>query len=251
MQVNLRAVAAAALLSSTALTVAAGARAEELTGTMALYGWLPQLDGTTTSRSSGRSVETSISRGDLLKSLDFGMMGAGELNYGRYAFLFDTVYSKLSNGGSVSAVPALSTDVNTKMLLSTFAFGYQAYKENGVVVEPYAGVRYVWMNTDVKVSGGPIGLGADIDVHWWDPLVGVRGRLPLDEKWAANGIAEVGGFGVGSDVTWQLYAGVEYAVSEKFTANAGFRYLAIRYSANKTDIDINQYGPLLGMTYRF
>jgi hypothetical protein len=44
---------------------------------------------------------------------------------------------------------------------------------------------------------------------------------------------------------------VEYAISERVSANAGFRYLSIRYSADQVDVDVNQYGPLLGLVKRF
>ena len=46
-------------------------------------------------------------------------------------------------------------------------------------------------------------------------------------------------------------AGLDYAISEHFSANAGFRYLSIDYEADKADIKMKLYGPLLGVTVRF
>lgn len=240
---------------ATALLLAPGAvRAQELEGVAALYVWLPALDGETTHVTSGRSVETSISRGNLLKAFEFGMMGAAEVHYGRFALLHDTVYTSLNSDGTAGPAQRVSVDVDTKLLLTTTALGYRAYDEAGALVEPFAGVRYVWVDSEAKAQHdvrSNLAVGASLDAHWWDPVIGVRGRLPLSETWTIGGVFDIGGFGAGSDFTWQAFAGVEYAISERTTANLGFRYLSIRYSADRVDVDLRQYGPLLGLAMRF
>lgn len=248
------------LLSAVAASVlalsfgAGGALAEEVGGALALYGWLPSMRGETPFNLNGRTVTTEMSARDMLESLQFGMMAAGEVRYGRVSFMGDLIYASLANDGTIPAAPAWSTDVKTKMLMTTFGVGYAAYAEKGYLVQPYVGLRYVMVDTDVKLKNArlPAGsVGGDVDAHWWDPVVGVRGRVPLNEKWTLGGIAELGGFGAGSDVTWQLYAGAEYAISERFTTNVGYRYLGVRYSVGPADLKLDMYGPLLGMTYRF
>jgi opacity protein-like surface antigen len=145
-------------------------------------------------------------------------------------------------------------DVDVEMILSTTALGYQVYVEDGKMIEPFAGARYVGMKTDITITGGgPIGLSesADVDIDWWDPIIGVRGRMPLTEKLSASGFADIGGFGVGSEFTWEIFGGLDYALTDKFSANAGFRYLSIDYEGSKADLKIDMYGPVLGMTVRF
>jgi opacity protein-like surface antigen len=233
---------------------AGGAQAEELGGTLALYGWLPSMRGETPFNLTGRTVETEMSARDMLESLQFGMMAAGEVHYGRVSFMGDLLYASLANDGTIPAAPAWSTDVKTKMLMTTFGVGYAAYAEGGYLIQPYVGARYVMIDTDVKLKNArlpAVSVDGDVDTHWWDPVVGVRGRVPLNDKWTLGGIAEVGGFGAGSDITWQLYAGVEYAVSEHFNAHLGYRYLGVRYSVGPADLKLDMYGPLLGVSYRF
>ena len=245
----------AAAASVLALTFGAGgAQAEELGGAMAIYGWLPSMRGETPFNLTGRTVTTEMSAGDVLESLQFGMMAAGEVHYGRVSFMGDLIYTSLANDGTIPAAPAWTTDVKTKMLMTTFGVGYAAYAEKGYLVQPYVGLRYVMMDTDVKLKNAnlPAGsVGGDVDAHWWDPVIGVRGPVPMKEKITMGGIPEVGQPGAGSDVTWQLYAGAEYAISERFTTNVGYRYLGIRYSIGPADMKLDMYGPLLGMTYRF
>ena len=94
-------------------------------------------------------------------------------------------------------------------------------------------------------------MDADRDLDWWDPVIGVRGQIPLTRSLTAEGIADIGGFGDGSQFTWEIFAGLGYAISERFSANAGFRYVSIDYDGGNAELDLNMYGPVLGFTVRF
>jgi opacity protein-like surface antigen len=237
-----------------AALVPAAARSNELSGSMTVYGWLPWIDGKVTSDSSGESISTSISAGDVLDSLKFAFMAAGEVHYGRFGFLHDTVYSKLGNDGTLSGPFMADIDVETKALLALNAIGYKAYESEGKLIEPFVGARYVDIETDVNISGGgPMGAeaSASVDENWWEPVIGIRARVPLTERLTAGGFADIGGFGVGSDFTWEIFAGFDYAFSSRISANTGFRYISIDYDADNADVDLDMYGPVLGLTVRF
>lgn len=88
-----------------ALTFGAGAQAQEVGGALALYGWLPSMRGETPFNLAGRTVETEMSANDLLESLQFGMMAAGEIHYGRVSFLGDLIYASLANDGTIPVAP--------------------------------------------------------------------------------------------------------------------------------------------------
>lgn len=245
--------AAAGFVLAAAL-VPAGAGAQELTGSVTLYGWLPWIDGEVTSKSSGVSAKTSISGGDVLDALKFAFMAAGEVHYGRIGFLHDTVYSELGTDGNLSGLFSSDIEVDTKMLLAINALSYRVYAQDGWLLEPFAGARYVDIETDVSIEGGgPLGLAASasVEVDYWEPVIGLRGRMPLTEKLSAGGFVNIGGFGAGSDFTWDVFAGLDYAFSERLSANAGFRYVSIDYDTSSAEIDLDTYGPVLGMTLRF
>ena len=110
-------------------------------------------------------------------------------------------------------------------------------------------------SADVKIKGGgPVGVvvNANSDVDWWDPVIGLRGRMPLTKKLSANGFADIGGFGAGSEFTWEVFGGLDYAFTDTISANAGFRYLSIDYeTSSKADVKMEIYGPVIGMTVRF
>ena len=240
-------VLAAALLPS-------AAPADEWSGSATIYGWLPWMDLEATPDNGSGTTSISLDPGDFLDALEFAFMATGDVHYGRIGLLFDFVYTDLGTSGRLSGPFSSKVDVDVKMLLATTALGYQVYVEDGKLIEPYAGVRYVNIETDITIKGGgPVGLNksADVDVDWWDPVIGVRGRAPLTEKLSAIGFADIGGFGAGSEFTWEVFGGLDYAFSPNFSANAGFRYLSIDYEGSKADIDMDIYGPVLGATLWF
>jgi hypothetical protein len=223
-------------------------------GSATVYGWLPWLEADVTSNEGGVSAATSVSAGDVIDALNFTFMASGDVHYGRVGLLQDFVYADLGNRGTLSGPLQSSVGVDTTMLISTTALGYRAYAEGGWLVEPFAGARYVDIETDVKITGGgPLGLAraASVDLSWWDPVIGVRGRMPITEQLSAGGFVDIGGFGVGSDFSWEIYAGLDYAINEWISTVAGFRYLSIDYQADRAEIDLDTYGPVIGLTLRF
>ena len=230
------------------------ARSQELSGSITPYGWFTWMDLKATPDNGSGSTSMSLDLDDILDALKFTFMVAGDVHYGRIGLLHDFIYTDLGFDGQLSGPFSSKVDVDVTMLMSTTALSYQVYVEDGKLIEPFAGVRYVDMKTDITVKGGgPLGLSksADVDVNWWDPVIGVRGRMPLTEKLSASGFVDIGGFGVGSEFTWEIFGGLDYAFTKRFSANAGFRYMSIDYDASDADVKMEMYGPVLGMTVRF
>lgn len=65
------------------------------------------------------------------------------------------------------------------------------------------------------------------------------------------GNGNIGGFGAGSEPTWDVYGGLQYAISDRTIWNLGFRYIRIDYRASNGDIDMDMYGPVFGITMKF
>ena len=73
------------------------------------------------------------------------------------------------------------------------------------------------------------------------PVIGARVTLPVAERWSAMLYGDVGGFGAGSDLAYQRFAGVNWQFSEHLSAKAGYRYVW----------KMAAYGPYLGVGIRF
>jgi hypothetical protein len=116
---------------------------------------------------------------------------------------------------------------------------------------PLAGARVTYLRVELDLDGGP---SVDESETWVDPLVGLRADLDLTERLALFGEAEVGGFGVGSDLAWnaQLFLTYRTAVFGVATDLAlGYRALQQDYDHGDFKYDVTTYGPIIGAAFHF
>ena len=90
--------------------------------------------------------------------------------------------------------------------------------------------------------------GSDGDT-WVDGIVGAKARVNLDAKWFLNGWGMIGGGG--SNVTWDVLAGIGYQWNDRISTTLGYRALGVDYENDGFVYDVVQHGPVLGMVFRF
>jgi opacity protein-like surface antigen len=49
----------------------------------------------------------------------------------------------------------------------------------------------------------------------------------------------------------QVQGTLDFAFTEKVSGRLGYRYMSIDYQGSDLDLDIDLFGPLLGVTYAF
>ena len=111
-----------------------------------------------------------------------------------------------------------------------------------------AGLRYWNYSLDVDVFSFGV---ADRDRDWVDPVVGARGTAELNEDWSLQWRGDIGGFGVGSDFSFQLLAGLRYAFHESGHLAFGYRHLDVDYDDDGLVYDSAFSGPILGLLWGF
>jgi len=222
-------------------------------GQATLYGWFPTITGAQEGR-DGRPI-VDLDAEDILKALDFGFMGTAEVRNGKFGLLLDVVYVDLSQDGNglfPQRPNALRTKVETKLTMFTLASAYRAYDAGQTFVDIYAGARWYDVDLTFDVRNDRFQFSRDASVDWVDPIVGVRGAIPLSERWTLSGFADIGGFDGSSDLSWEVYGGANYAFAERWAATIGYRYMSILYEASeRATLDIEVQGPVLGITYKF
>src|SRR5271157_3776931 len=65
--------------------------------------------------------------------------------------------------------------------------------------------------------------------NWFDPFIGLRGRYNLTKALYLTGEADVGGFGVGSEITWETYGALGCQITRNIYSEVGYRYLYVDY----------------------
>ena len=80
---------------------------------------------------------------------------------------------------------------------------------------------------------------------WADPYIGVSGRYNLTKAFYLTGKVDVGGFGVGSDITTQASAALGCQITRNIYSELGFRYLYTNYEddSNRFVWKTWTYGP--------
>lgn len=210
----------------------------------------------------GVEADVDVDFSDILDHLDLALMGAFEARRGRWGILFDGLYTKLSGEASRSWQGPLgigsatgTLEVTTRMQVYQLAAAYRIGTR--IPIDLIGGARYTEIDNalDLTVTTGGLLPGGtrslSADEIWWDPLVGARVILPFAERWTVALYGDVGGFGVGSDFTYQVIAGVNWHFSKGFSADAGYRYLYQDFEDDGLVWDIAMHGPFLGLGIRF
>lgn len=84
-----------------------------------------------------------------------------------------------------------------------------------------------------------------------DRFVATRINAQVAPRLATLIQGDVGGFGVGSDFTYQVTGTINYTLSDGFVISAGWRHLHLDYESDGTRFEGSQTGPLIGVTHRF
>ena len=250
---NVRLTACLAVVAAAAALCSSAASAEDWTTDLKAYLFLPWADfGVETA--GGATLETSLDPGDLVEALKFGLMFAGDTHRGKTSLLYDIFYTDLDFSGSLAAPVPVNVDTNMKLLLASFGVGYDLERTKTGFVQVFGGLRYVKLDNSVTLSGtgtpaAVVGLSRSDD--YLEPLVGLRGRTQVGDRTSLGGYMNVGGFGVGSEFTFDGYVGLDYAISDTKIASAGVRYLSIDYEAGNADLDVDMLGPVIGLAWKF
>lgn len=86
---------------------------------------------------------------------------------------------------------------------------------------------------------------------WWDPYIGLRARYNLNDKFYTTGKADIGGFGVGCDITWTAEVALGWKLSERGYSEIGYRALSVDYDKDGLVLDTLTHGPQLTLGISF
>jgi hypothetical protein len=208
------------------------------------------------------AINVDMSFSDILDNLDAGLMGAFEARKGRWGLLFDGIYMKLAHsatasrtgGGPIGATLTASAELEVAQTMYAAALAYRTI-EGRSPLDVIGGLRYAKIEAEARIDGsfyaqtGTAIRSAEKD--WVDPYIGVRAQRPIAERWTFVGYADVGGFGVGSDFTWQLAVGFDYEFSKSIAGKFGYRTLSVDYDNDGFRYDMTNSGLYLGVGIRF
>jgi hypothetical protein len=227
--------------------------------TAAPYLLMPYMNGDVALGPIGVNVDASP--GEIFDNLDAGLMLYFEASSDKWVVNFDLLYMNLGGKGETLLLER-ETAVDVRQLGLTFNGLYRVAEWASVGV----GFRVNSIKQGLKIAAVPgPGPGEDdifpaVDVSmtqtWVDPLIVARVMTRFnDTKWRLGLVADIGGFGIGSDLAWQINPFVGYQFSKLFEIDLAYRWLAMDYETGSgTDYflyDMVISGPELGLLFHF
>jgi hypothetical protein len=215
------------------------------------YLWFPGVHGTL--GALDRNVNFRASAIDLLSHFRFGLMAAAEARLDRLVLPLDVFWVRLADSRALPFpnLGATTADVKAGVFVLTPKVGYRFVDEERIKLDALTGFRYWHLGQNLKFSPSNLNLGLSRSQNWVDPLVGARIEVPLSGKLAVNLTSDVGGWGVGSQLDYQVAGLLGYKIKENVALQAGYRYLVVNYSAGGAKallFDVALSGVAFGIT---
>jgi len=218
------------------------------------YLMFPQMKGTV-GVGTLSDVDVDASVNDIFSRLQSGFMLYAEAQNGTWALSSDFLYMKLKQ----DVVP--TTVVNGGSLnVSETAWELAGLRRFLPWLEGGIGGRLLNINVDTEIvrneiGGGTSGQQKEDAQTWFDPILVIRMKLPDSGNLLLQVRGDIGGFGVGSDFTWQIQAYGGYRFSDLFQVTAGYRALAIDFETGADQgrflYDVTTSGPVLQVGFNF
>jgi hypothetical protein len=217
-------------------------------------------------------------------------MGDVEARHGPFALFGDAVWTKIGISGSRATTRSVAPGIVGSLGAAADLKIQMAIVEGGAAYEvgrfavPFgdrvsipaafdvlAGGRFWYQKADVSFNlAGTV----DIDdlvltrdraiarsgsIDWIDPFIGGRVRLAVAPGQEIFIRGDIGGFGAGSQFSWQAIAGYGFDFATRdgviYSAVIGYRALSVDYAQGfgrtRYEFDMVEHGPVLGVSVRF
>lgn len=219
---------------------------------------------------TGAEREMTIQSDTLLENTDLAVMGAFEVQKGRWGAFVDMLYFNVSpqKSGSrevaIDGVPlpvdvTADLDADIRLVITTMAGTVRVVSTPAVTFDAFGGARFLaakatldfTLSAAVGGLGGPSRSGSsEIEDHAWDAIGGVKGRVTFgpNRRFFVPFYVDAGAGE--SDLTWQALAGVGYAFGWGEVIG-GWRYLDYDMKAERRLDSITFNGPIAGVGFRW
>jgi len=221
--------------------------------TVVIYGMGAALDGE--AQIGNVKVPIDLSMSDVFDALEMGAMAAYRADNGTWSISADATFMGLG-GTAEGDREILKGDLDMDQATFMGTVGRRLTPN----LEALFTLAYVDLSTDLKVTarlpgGGSESRKASEGASWVDPLVGLQYNVPFADAWRFNLRGDIGGFGVGSEFTYQVLANLRWQANDTLGVIFGYRLIGFDYEdGNGSDYeryDLTEQGPLVGVSIGF
>jgi hypothetical protein len=213
------------------------------------YLWVPGVSAKIQTPLPQRStISSNRSFSDLIPNLDgVPFEGAAELRYGPFGLSGDFLHLPVATNIPTRDVffqggkAALTSNTGTAVLFYRGLDSPEQFIDVGVGVRPWGFSANMTLNAGLLPTKS-----VNRDASWADPLIAARYHRELGNGFGVTGYADVGGFGAGADLDWQVIGTLDYVYNSSVTLHAGYRSIHFDYKpGNLLGINVHLDGPIL------
>jgi hypothetical protein len=220
------------------------------------YAWFAGLKGTVATIPGAPAAPIDISPSEALDDSEAGVMLVFEVKKGQHGLLADLLYTDTRSDEELLPPPiGLTLRSITKSTILSLAYQREILRRDGAIVDVMVGARYWNIDSDLRFGGGSgllAGKRVTHDESWIDPAIGIKGRAPLgNTRFYVEGGAGLGGFGIGSDLFYDLNAAIGYQWTPAIGTAIGYRMFDVDYEDGGFVYDARQEGWQLALTWAF
>ncbi|MGC2282757.1 MAG: hypothetical protein WA603_22280 [Candidatus Acidiferrales bacterium] len=177
---------------------------------------------------NGGEVGFSASPGDLLSHFRIGLMGVVEPRYKRIVMPLDVFWIRLGSDRALPNTPGQGVaNLRATEFFLTQKVGYRVIDQEKIKIDALAGFRYWHFGQSVSFTTNALNFSGS--QNWVDPVVGGRITGILTPKFVVNIGGDVGGWGAGSQIDYQIFGAVGYRIKPAIALQVGYRYLYFDY----------------------
>lgn len=227
--------------------------------TITPYGWIAGIKGTAGTVSDDLDpgggpmlppiVDVSL-EGDLeVLGFMFNAKWQGE----RWTAMFDSVWASVSQDASVGILPILpNSDIRANIDANVYLLtaGYRVDNWNRSSLQVFAGLRHYDLEITIDAQNGllPQPISTSVSGRWQDGVIGAQWSRAINENWSLSLTADVGWSESNTSSEWVASAAYTFST---WSVVGGIRFLSLDYEDAGYRADLELYGPMIGVAFRF
>jgi len=204
------------------------------------YFFLSGLSGAVTAGPLTFPINSSF--GDLIENVRIGGFLAFTAEKGQWGMYADFQYISLT-GNSPGLIDA---EFGLDNLIAEADVSFRP--ANAPTLKFMAGLRLYSVEQSLSIRGNP---QPNVSATVVDPILAAHGVWQLGERWDFELRGDIGGFGVGSEFTYQLLALAHWNISPSINVPFGYRILSYQIKTGDIWMDTRMSGLVLGLDFRF
>jgi len=237
------------------------ALAQENWTEVGIYAFMMGIEGDATIGNVTSDVDVSFN--DILDNLDMVFSGFVEHRRGKWSFIGDVAYLKVSaeKTRSRTRVSSLTLDAEFEQTLGEAFVGYRVFAQNQgksqFGIDLLGGARYNELALELDARASLLGLtrsaSRNPEADWVDGVVAARVQYGHENGWGVSAWADIGDASDSS--SYQLMGIVSYHFKNNIRVYGGYRLYHFEYTGDhegrRFDVDLDYTGPMIGVAYRF